>query len=179
MADAEPPFDTDQFGTAREKTVSWYDPTATADLGRTLSGHELLEAIRDERIPAPPIAKLMGFSIQEIGEGRVVFTCELDESLYNPIGTVHSGLVCTLADTVIGCSVHTLLEPGVGYTSIDLSVSYLRPVHADGTALRATGLVTRPGRRVAFANAEIVDASGKVVATASGSVLIMDARTTS
>jgi uncharacterized protein (TIGR00369 family) len=168
-------IDADRYGQPREKTISWYDPMATAALGRTLSGRDFLEAIRDERSPAPPIAKLMGFSIEEIGEGRVVFTCVPDESLYNPIGMVHGGLVCTLADTVIGCSVHTLLGPGVGYTSIDLTVSYLRPVLADGTALRATGRVTKPGRRVAFANAEIVDGAGKVVATASGSVLIMDA----
>ncbi len=179
MIDKEQAFDADRFGTPRTKTVSWYDPMPTAALGRTMSGRELLEAIRVGRIPAPPIATLMGFTIEEIGEGRVVFTCTPDESLYNPIGMVHGGLVCTLADTVIGCSVHTLLEPGVGYTSIDLTVSYLRPVHADGTALRATGLVTKPGRRVAFATAEIVDGAGKVVATASGSVLIMDARATS
>jgi uncharacterized protein (TIGR00369 family) len=64
----------------------------------------------------------------------------------------------------------------VGYTSIDLSISYVRPVHADGKKLLATGVVTKFGRRVAFASAEIVDSDKKVVATASGSVLIMDTR---
>jgi uncharacterized protein (TIGR00369 family) len=72
--------------------------------------------------------------------------------------------------------VHTLLESGVAYTSIDLSVSYLRPVRANGDALVATGRVIKPGRRVAFASAEIVDGSGQLVAIGSGGVLIMDPR---
>jgi uncharacterized protein (TIGR00369 family) len=121
----------------------------------------------------------MDFSIEEVDDGRVVFGCVPDHSHYNPIGMVHGGLVCTLADTVLGCSVHSLLEAGVAYTSIDLNVSYLRPVYADGSKLRAIGKVTRMGRRVAFATAEILDANDKIVATASGSVLIMDSRTTS
>ncbi|MGC1419093.1 MAG: PaaI family thioesterase [Acidimicrobiales bacterium] len=160
----------------RQKTVSWQDPMATATIGRTMSGRHFLEAIRNGDLPAPPIAILMGFSIEEVGEGWVTFACTPDESLYNPIGVVHGGLVSTLADTVIGCAVHSLLDPGVAYTSIDLTVSYLRPVVADGTKLLATGTVTKPGRRVAFASAEIVDTNGKVVATGSGSVLIMDTR---
>jgi uncharacterized protein (TIGR00369 family) len=178
VADTEQAFDEDQFGAPREKTVSWHNPLPTAALGRTMSGREFLKATRDGLLPAPPIAKLMGLSIQEVGEGRVVFTCAPDESLYNPIGMVHGGLVCTLADTVIGCAVHSLLEAGVAYTSIDLTVNYLRPVLTDGKALRATGVVAKSGRRVAFANTEIVDGASKIVATASSSVLIMDARAT-
>jgi uncharacterized protein (TIGR00369 family) len=170
-------IDEDRYGPPREKTISWFDPMPTAALGKNMSGRNLLEGIRDGSIPAPPIAKLMGFSIEEVGEGRVVFGCIPDESHYNPIGLVHGGLVCTLADTVIGCAVHSLLEPGVGYTSIDLNISYVRPVHADGKKLFATGVVTKFGRRVAFSSAEIVDADKKIVATASGSVLIMDTRT--
>jgi uncharacterized protein (TIGR00369 family) len=169
-------IDSGQYGQPREKTVSWYDPMPTAALAKNMSGRDFLERIRDGRIPAPPIAKLLDFSIEEVGDGRVVFGCIPDESHYNPIGLVHGGLVCTLADTVMGCAVHSLLEPGVGYTSIDLSISYLRPVHADGGKLLATGVVTKFGRRVAFSSAEIVDSDMKIVATASGSVLIFDNR---
>jgi uncharacterized protein (TIGR00369 family) len=164
------------FGDQREKNVTWFDPMRTAAKGRTMSGRDFLEAIRDGLLPAPPIGKLMDFSIEEVAEGRVVFTCTPDESVYNPIGVVHGGLVSTLCDTVIGCAVHSILEAGVGYTSIDLTVNYVRPVHANGTTLRATGTVIKAGRRVSFARAEIVDATGQVVATASGSVLIMDSR---
>jgi uncharacterized protein (TIGR00369 family) len=110
----------------------------------------------------------------EVDVGRVVFECQPDESAYNPIGVVHGGLVCTLADTVAACAVHTTLDPGVAYTSIDLNVSYLRPVTVSSGALRATGLVTKPGRRVAFSTAEIVDQADQLVATATSSCLVTE-----
>jgi uncharacterized protein (TIGR00369 family) len=81
--------------------------------------------------------------------------------------------VCTLADTVVGCAVQTTLEPGFTFTSIDLSVSYLRPVTSASGTLRAVGRVTKPGRRVAFASAEIRDGHDRVVATATSSLLVM------
>jgi uncharacterized protein (TIGR00369 family) len=74
---------------------------------------------------------------------------------------------------VIGCAVHSTLPSGVGYTSIELKVNYLRAVHADGRSLRARGWVTKPGRRVAFAEGEVRDSDGKLLATASGSCLVM------
>ena len=103
----------------------------------------------------------------------MVFEGTPDESVYNPIGTVHGGYVCTLADTVAACAVHTTLEPGTIYTSIDLNVSYTRPVTRDSGTLRAVGTVVKPGRRVAFCRADIFDGAGKVVATATSSCLVM------
>jgi uncharacterized protein (TIGR00369 family) len=164
------------WGEPRSKTVHWYDPMITAAAGRPLSGVDFLRAIRDGVIPPPPIAALFGMQIREVEVGRVIFECEPDESAYNPIGMVHGGLVCTLADTVAACAVQTTLDAGVGYTSIDLNVSYLRPVTTDSGVLRATGHVTKPGRRVAYSMAEIIDRLGKVVATATSSCLVMDAR---
>ena len=69
----------------------------------------------------------MGMTLSGIGEGGVEFRCRPDESAYNPIGLVHGGLVCTLLDSVAGCAVHTTLPAGVGYTSLEITVSYLRP----------------------------------------------------
>jgi uncharacterized protein (TIGR00369 family) len=161
------------WGPARTKTVSWFDPAITAEAGRSMSGLEFLRAIRDGKLAPPPIAELMGFSMREVEVGRVVFECTPDESVYNPIGVVHGGLVCTLADTVAACAVQTTLEAGYAYTSIDLSVSYLRPVTTQSGVLIAEGTVTKPGRRVAFCAAEITDQSGKVVATATSSCLVM------
>jgi uncharacterized protein (TIGR00369 family) len=165
------------WGQPRSKTVQWHDPSITAAAGATLSGIDFLRAIRDGMFAPPPIATLLGMQMREVELGRVVFECEPDESSYNPIGVVHGGLVCTLADTVAACAVHTTLEAGVTYTSIDLNVSYLRPVTVGSGVLRATGLVTKPGRRVAFSSAEIVDGAGKLVATATSSCLVMDGRT--
>jgi uncharacterized protein (TIGR00369 family) len=162
-----------QWGHERSKVVTWHDPRTTAAAVPTMDGVAFLGAIRDGVLPAPPIARLMGMRLVEIGEGSVVFECEPDESVYNPIGTVHGGLVCTLADTVTGCAVHTTLAKGSAYTSIDIAVTYLRPVTLNSGVLRATGIVTKPGRRVAFARAEILDGAGTLVATATSSCLVM------
>ena len=121
---------------------------------------------------------LMQFDIRALEEGRVEFGCTLDESVYNPIGVVHGGLVCTLLDTVAGCAVHTTLPQGFAYTSIELKVNYLRAVHATSGPLTAIGRVVKPGRRVAFAEGEVLDAQGRTVATASSSLLVFPLPTT-
>jgi uncharacterized protein (TIGR00369 family) len=144
--------------------------TAAGALER--SGLETMQAIRDGILPPAPIAKLVQMGITALEEGRVEFTCALDESVYNPIGVVHGGLVCTVLDTVAGCAVHTTLPAGVGYTSIELKVNYLRPVHAGSGPLTAIGRVVKPGRRVAFAEGEVLDAAGRTVATATSSLLV-------
>jgi uncharacterized protein (TIGR00369 family) len=91
------------------------------------------------------------------------------------LGGVHGGLVCAMADTVTALAVRTTLEAGVSYTSVDLNVSYTRPVTRDSGTLRAVGTVVKPGRRVAFSRAEIFDGAGKLVATATASCLIIAA----
>ncbi len=170
----DPGPDTTDWGPASSKTVAWYDPMITAAAVARFSGVEFLRAIRDGQLPPAPIATLFGFQMRDIEVGRVVFECLPDASTYNPIGVVHGGLVCTLADTVAACAVHSTLDQGVGYTSIDLNVSYLRPVTTDSGLLRATGLVTKRGRRVAFCTAEVLDQTGRLVATATSSCLVMD-----
>jgi len=161
------------WGETRSKIVEWHDPALAATVASTRTGLEFIRGIRDGEIPPPPIAKLFGLEIRDVEPGRVVFVCEPDESAYNPIGTVHGGLVCTLADTVTACAVHTTLDLGVSYTSVDLNVSYLRPVTKESGMLTATGKVTKPGRKVAFSSAEIFDAAGKLVATATSSCLVI------
>jgi uncharacterized protein (TIGR00369 family) len=160
------------WGEPRSRTVSWHDPAITALGALERSGLETMRAIRDGELPAPPIAHLMQFDIVDLAEGRVEFSCVLDESVYNPIGVVHGGLVCTLLDTVAGCAVHTTLPQGMAYTSIELKVNYLRAVHAHSGPLTAVGTVVKPGRRVAFSEGEVRDSAGRVVATASSSLLV-------
>ena len=169
---AEPADTGEAWGAPRSRTVTWHDPAVTAAGALQRSGLETMRAIRDGDLPPPPIAMLMQFDIVELAEGRVVFSCALDESVYNPIGVVHGGLVCTLLDTVAGCAVHTTLPQGLAYTSIELKVSYLRPVQLASGPLTAVGTVVKPGRRVAFAEGEVRDAAGRAVATASSSLLV-------
>jgi uncharacterized protein (TIGR00369 family) len=164
----------DTWGEPRSKTVTWYDPATTAAaVGRT-SGLEFLRAIADKQLPPAPIGGLMEFGVDTVSEGEVTFTCVPDESVYNPIGLVHGGLVSTLLDSVTACAVHSTLAAGQGYTSLDLSVSYLRPVTADSGTLTARGWVTRRGRRASFAQGEVTTADGKVVATATSTCLVFE-----
>jgi uncharacterized protein (TIGR00369 family) len=160
----------------RSRTITWSDPVPPLALARTMSGFDYLTALAAGEIPPPPIAQTLGFGVTSVGRGTVTFTCEADESHYNPIGAVHGGVLCTLLDTVLGCAVHTTLEAGWGYTSIDLNVTYLRPVTLASGVLSATGTVVKGGRRVSFASGEIRDAGGAVVATATSSLLMIEPR---
>ena len=162
----------ESWGEPRSRTVTWYDPLITAAGALERSGLEALEALRDGVLAPPPIVPLMQMDLVAVEEGRVEFSCIVDESVYNPIGVVHGGLVCTLLDTVAGCAVHSTLPRGTGYTSIELKVNYLRAVSAASGPLRAIGRVVKPGRRVAFAEGEVLDAAGRSVATASSSLLV-------
>jgi uncharacterized protein (TIGR00369 family) len=160
------------WGEPRQKTITWYDPLATAAAGATMSGREYLQAMVDGELPFAPIGGLMAFTGERVGDGEVVFRCTPDESAYNPIGTVHGGLVCTLLDSVTGCAVHSTLAAGIGYTSLEIKVSYLRPVRAGEGDLLARGWVTKRGRRASFAEGEITDPQGRTVATASSTCLV-------
>jgi uncharacterized protein (TIGR00369 family) len=175
-ATAAMPATATPWGEQRSKTVTWHDPGALAAMAATLSGREFLQAMADGELPPPPIARMFGFQPVSVGDGDVVFTCTVDEAAYNPIGLVHGGLVCTLLDTATGTAVHSTLPAGVAYTSIEIKVNYLRPVRVltDRPAeLTAHGWVTKPGRRVAFAEGDVRDVDGRVVATASSTCLII------
>jgi uncharacterized protein (TIGR00369 family) len=144
--------------------------------GAALGGREFLEAIRDGRLPPPPMATLIGAELVSVGEGDVSFRCVPDESTYNPLGMVHGGLLCTLLDSAAGCAVHTLLPAGSGYASIEIKVSFLKSLRAGAGAIEVHGRALRVGRRIAFAEAHARDRSGELVGHATTSLAINGAR---
>ena len=164
----------DDWGPARSRTVTWHEPGPSTAKGLTMAGVDYLRAMADGELPAPPISGLMRFEIASADPGRVVFTCEPDESAYNPIGAVHGGVVCTLLDSVTGCAVHSTLPAGKGYTSVEIKVNYLKAVRLDSGVLTATGTVVKAGSRVGFAEGVVTDAGGAVVATATSTLLVFD-----
>src|SRR5215213_1268158 len=115
----------------RTLTVSWDDPAELAARAGSSSGLEFLRAIVAGELPKAPIQELLGFSLDEAEEGRVVFSLEPGEQHYNPIGSVHGGVAATLLDSAMGAAVHTTLPPGVGYTTVEMKVSLLRPITLD------------------------------------------------
>lgn len=128
----------------RSLTVEWEDPLLGVAAMPTLTGIDYLNAMIDGTLPPPPITVLMGMRLAEVSVGSATFTCDPHESQYNPIGTVHGGLVCTLLDSAVGCAVQTTLPQGQGYTSLEIKVNYLRPVRADTGELTCVGTVTKP-----------------------------------
>ncbi len=156
----------------RSRVVTWVDPLIGAEHAKPMSGLEYIQALIEGSIPPPPIVNLMNMRAVSAEVGKVTFTCEPNESHYNPIGTVHGGLVCTLLDSVAGCAAQTTLPKGMGYTSLEIKVNYLAGITATTGPLTAVGTVTKPGKRVAFAEGVLSDSSGKVVATASSTLLV-------
>jgi uncharacterized protein (TIGR00369 family) len=160
--------------TGRERTTTWEDPSITASrLGRE-PGLEMLQAVREGRLPAPPIAATLGFDLDMVEDGRAVFSLEPAEHHYNPIGSVHGGVFATLLDSATGCAVHSTLPAGVGYTSVDLNVKFLRGMSASTGRVTCEGRVVHRGRRLVLAEAAITDGAGRLLATATSSCLLVD-----
>lgn len=161
------------WGEPRTESVTWYDPSISAQAALSMPGREFLEAIVDGRLPRPPIADLMGARLVSVDEGVAVFRCTPGESLYNPIGLVHGGALCTLLDSAAGCAVQTMLPAGVGFSSIEIKVSFLSPLRAGTGAIEIEGRVLRVGRQVAFAEAHARSGEGKLVGHATSSVALL------
>jgi uncharacterized protein (TIGR00369 family) len=122
----------------------------------------------------PGILESLAFEFAEVESGRAVFAGIPGEHAYNPIGSVHGGYAATLLDSACGCAVHSRLSAEQAYTTLDLNVSYLRPITRATGWVRAEGRVRSLGRRVAFAEAELKDSDGKVLATATSTLLIFE-----
>jgi uncharacterized protein (TIGR00369 family) len=160
--------------TTRSRTFSWADPLANAALSGQRSGLEMLQAMIAGELAGPPVMNLLDMSRMTAEEGRVTVEMVPQEFHYNPLGTVHGGMLSTLLDTAAACAVHSTLPPGVAYTTLDLNVKFLRPVTVASGILRSEGLVLQRGRRTALAEARLTDGAGRLVAHATSSCLIFE-----
>ena len=158
---------------SRTRVITWEDPTAAVQKGKTISGIEYLKALQTGELPPPPIAVLMDMWITEVSEGRVVFAAEPAEYHYNPLGTVHGGFTATLLDSALGCVVQSMLPAGTGYTTVELKVNYLRPVTASTGTIYAEGKIIYVGGRIATAEGRLTDATGKLYAHGTTTCIIM------
>jgi len=158
--------------TSRNRSISWEDPHALAAAGRGMSGMEYLQKLMAGELPPPPIAELLNFRLAEIAEGRAVFTCDPAEYHYNPIGLVHGGLAATLLDSAMGCAIHTTLPAGVGYTTLEIKVNFIRPITEKQAGIRCEGIVIHSGGRTATAEGRVVDRDGKLYAHGTTTCLI-------
>lgn len=157
----------------RERTYTWEDPKVYADPARQLSGLDFLGMIGSGELPPVPAGATTNIVPVGVGDGWAEFEMTPEEWHFNPIGSVHGGMLAGLADSALGCAVHTKLPAGVGYTSQDLTIKFTRAANLDSGTLRCRAEVVTIGRRTATAEARIVDARGRVVAHAVASCLIL------
>ena len=140
----------------------------------TPAGLEQVRAVQSGALPRPGIAGLIGFTLSRVDAGDVEATLATRADMTNPMGGVHGGIAATLLDTVMGCAVHTVLEPGETYTTTDLHVHYVRGVNP-GSTITATGTVVHRGRRLATAEGRVLDERGRLVAHGTTSCMLFSA----
>jgi uncharacterized protein (TIGR00369 family) len=158
--------------TQRERSYQWPDPGPTLQALAGSPGIEVLKRMLAGELPSPPIMATLGVDAASFEVGECSFALVPAEFHYNPLGSVHGGVIATLLDSAAGCAVHSVLATGEGYTSVDLTTKYLRPVTADTGRVTATGTLIQRGSRTALAQARLTDESGRLLAHATSTCLI-------
>lgn len=138
------------------------------------NGLEQLRALMTAGTKQPPMGETLGFTLVEVDRGHAVFEGTPDRTVYNPLGSVHGGYAATLLDSACGIAVHSQLDAGRGHTTLELKVSYLRALTDSSGTVRAVGRVVSMGRRVAFAEATLHDGDGRLCATATSTLLVVE-----
>lgn len=139
-----------------------------------LDGLTLLQAMADGLIPRPPMADTMGFYLAGVELGQATFHCEIGRHLLNPFGTVHGGVALSLLDSAAGCALHTMLPAGIGYTSVETKVNYVRPLRHDSGLVKAVGSIMSKGRKIATAEAKLFTADGELAAHGTSTLMILE-----
>jgi len=119
----------------------------------------------------PPVGELIGFEVAEVGEGRAVVVLQAGAKHFNPMGTVHGGILCDIVDAAMGIAFSSTLAPGESFTTVELKINFLRPVRQ--AQLRAAGRVVQRGRSVGYVECEIWDENGKLVAKSNSTCLVL------
>jgi uncharacterized protein (TIGR00369 family) len=172
IADQRPSLTDGQPAASRDRSYTWADPSAAAAAARQLSGEAFFAELTSGALPPPPVAQTLGFTAVSVSGGVACFELDPQEFHYNPIGSVHGGVIATLCDSACGCAVHSLLPAGAYYTSLDLSVKFLRPVTAGTGPLVCQGTVLHLGSRSALAEARLTGPDGRLYAQATSSCMI-------
>ncbi len=145
---------------------------APAGTRKEMSGLELLSAIRDRRLPAPPIAGTLDFALAEVEEGRALFRGTPGFAHYNPFGTVHGGWTATLLDSCMACAVQSTLPQGSACTTLEFKINIVRPINGDTGPVEAEGKVVQAGRRIGVAEGRLTDRVGRLLAHGTTTCLI-------
>ena len=138
---------------------------------KNMSGLELLSAMADGHIPTPSITDTIPMTMDVIQKGTVKFIVKADARHLNPLGGVHGGFAATVLDSVTGCAVHSTLDAGISFGTIDLNIKMMRPIPIN-TTLFAQGRVINISKNLGVSEGEIKDADGKIYAHATCTCII-------
>ena len=130
--------------------------------------HPLIEKALASKVP---IAELIGFDVEEIGEGRAVASLRAGPQHANPMGTLHGGVLCDVADAAMGMAFASTLAPEESFTTISLGINFFRPVWE--ARLRAEARVVTRGKTVGYLECDVTDEDGKAVAKARSTCFIL------
>lgn len=157
-----------------ERHVHWRDPgeAIAAVVADRLSGLDFLRRMRDGEVPYPPFGVLLGFEVESVEPGRIVFGLQPGEHHYNPNGVVHGGVAAALLDTATGCAVTTRLPYGGTCATLELKVNYIRSLTASSPRLSCEGTVLHLGKRSAVAEGKLLLPDGRLVAHATSTLMI-------
>ena len=139
---------------------------------KEMTGIQLLQAMATGHIPPASISETIPMKPTQIENGQVTFEVQADKRHLNPLGGVHGGFAATVLDTVTGCAIHTVLEAGVGYGTIDLNIKMCRPIPKDHPLI-ATGDVINVSKNLAISEGKIIDEHGKLYAHATATCMII------
>ncbi|SRR6266481_1224666 len=131
---------------------------------KTISGLQLLNAIMEGTLPAPPIQRALDFRLVEVRPGYTAFAGTPKFEYYNPLGSVHGGYSAALLDSCMACAVHSTLEVGYSYATLEIKINYVRAITSDTGEVRAEGKIINSGKRIATAEGRLFDSEGKLYA---------------
>ena len=157
----------------RTRTITWEDPRPAARAAREMSGLARLRAMAAGELPGAPFGAVIGMRLLEVREGEVVFALTPGEEHYNPMGTVHGGVAATMLDSAMGCAVLSALPAGSGFTTLELSVNFVRAITADTGPLRCEGRVVHIGSRIATTDGRLVDNDGRLYAHGTSTCMVL------
>jgi uncharacterized protein (TIGR00369 family) len=141
---------------------------------KALSGLEFVTGLVDGSLPLNSMARTLGYDIVECTKGKVVAVSQPTREYLNPEGTVHGGYAATLLDSCMGLAIRTMIDKGLGSTTLELKISMLRPITPESGLLRVEGIVLSCGRRVGAAEGRLTDGEGKLLAHGTTTCLIFD-----
>lgn len=148
----------------------------TAHLLATKTGLELLQAARDGAREVGGMPGLIGMKVLEVEPGRIKLSAVPESRHNNPLGTIHGGFTATLLDSAMGCALHAMLPAGVGYTTLEFKMNFIRSLNAGSGQVIGEGKVVHAGKTIAIAEGSLFDADGKLAATASTTCIIIQPR---